>query len=178
MIPFPFLPTLNPQDRFWLRVEFTADCWIWHGIRTKDGYGVLVTQKNNKVSKLKAARIAYEKVIGPIPEGLIPDHLCWNTSCVNPFHLEPVTNQENVSRGESPAGKNSRKTHCLKGHPLFGPNLLVRKYNGNRMCRICYNFRRRMVYKNNSEVKRKQNERSNQGYQRRKRQHLDLTSSL
>lgn len=176
--PFPFLPTLKSQDRFWLKVEFTAGCWIWHGPRNSDGYGMLVTQKNNKVTHLRVARIVYEKTIGPIPEGLMPDHLCRITSCVNPFHLEPVTNQENILRGESPAGKNGRKVLCIKGHQLFGPNLLIRKYNGNRMCRSCYNLRRRTKYNTNPEVKRKQNERSNRGYKRRKKEHLDLASSI
>ena len=49
---------------------------------------------------------------GTIPQGLVIDHLCRNKSCVNPAHLEAVTNTENVLRGEAPSAKAARKTHC------------------------------------------------------------------
>ena len=34
-------------------------------------------------------RYAYEWANGPIPDGLVIDHLCRVTACVNPDHLEP-----------------------------------------------------------------------------------------
>ncbi len=46
-----------------------------------------------------AHRVIYEQYKGPIPAGLLLDHLCRNRICVNPDHLEPVTNTENCQRG-------------------------------------------------------------------------------
>ncbi len=48
---------------------------------------------------------------------------------------EPVTNGENVRRGEGAHVRNSRKTHCVHGHPFEGDNLLIS--GGTRVCRAC-----------------------------------------
>ncbi|MDP9224875.1 MAG: HNH endonuclease [Actinomycetota bacterium] len=85
-----------------------------------------------------AHRVAYELLVGPIPEGLTLDHLCRNTSCVNPQHLEPVTVRENVLRGMGWGAKNKRKTHCHRGHPFDAKNTL-RIPGGTRKCRTCAN---------------------------------------
>lgn len=81
--------------RFWNKVEKTTGCWIWLGC-TSGGYGLfgIATSKS-----AKAHRIAYEIAYGPIPDGLQIDHLCRNPTCVNPCHLEAVT-----QKGESPPG--------------------------------------------------------------------------
>ena len=70
-------------------------CWIWTGQTTIAGYGQFT--RNRKT--IYAHRAMYESEVGPIPEGLVIDHLCRTPSCVNPAHLEPVTNAENVRRG-------------------------------------------------------------------------------
>lgn len=145
--PNQFPPNLNQLERFWFKVEFTADCWIWHGGRSKKGYGLFTTYSNNKRT-ITASRFAYELVIGPIPETLTIDHLCQNTSCVNPFHLEPVTNQENTLRGASPSAVQSRQTYCLRGHPFYGSNLKIRSGGRGRDCRLCTNLRNKEKYKN------------------------------
>lgn len=75
------------------RVEdrgYETPCWIWLGAHTDDGYG--------KFKAKLAHRVYYERYIGPIPEGLTIDHLCRVTDCVNPEHMEPVTNLENIRR--------------------------------------------------------------------------------
>ncbi|WP_327421883.1 HNH endonuclease [Streptomyces sp. NBC_01230] len=72
-------------------------CWVWTGATNDQGYGHLhIGGKGG--SKLGAHRVSYELSVGPIPDGLEIDHLCRNTSCVNPQHLEPVTTQENNRR--------------------------------------------------------------------------------
>jgi hypothetical protein len=107
-------------------------CWPWSGAPDRDGYGRMGV---SRVSK-KAHRLMYERFRGAIPDGLVIDHLCRNTLCVNPMHMEPVSSVENVMRGNSPAARNARKTHCKRGHPFSGTNLHIPK-EGQRKCREC-----------------------------------------
>ncbi len=85
-------------ERFWANVEKTDLCWRWTAhLDRKTGYGRLLVDGG----MVGAHRIAYQLLVGPIPEGLDLDHLCRNKACVNPDHLEPVTQQENIRRGKS-----------------------------------------------------------------------------
>jgi hypothetical protein len=81
-------------------------------------------------------RVVYEHLRGPIPKGRDLDHLCRNHGCCNPDHLDPVTEQENLLRGETLAAANAVKTHCPRGHAYSGENLILRS-NGRRACREC-----------------------------------------
>ena len=85
--------------RFWSRVVKSDDCWEWAGAHDNHGY----SKTSFEYRDMAAHRVAYELVVGPIPEGLTIDHLCRNRGCVNPAHLEPVTQRENTLRGVSPA---------------------------------------------------------------------------
>lgn len=114
-------------------------CWQWTGNKHPDnGYARIWFDRHD--DRL-AHRVAYEWAKGPIPEGLVLDHLCRNRSCVNPSHLEPVTSVENVMRGESAWAINARKTHCLRGHPFSDEN--TRVYGGMRHCLECGRIRKR-----------------------------------
>ena len=76
------------------KVQYPKDsCWNWTGPQERE-YGILWDGERNH----RAHRWAYEHFVGPIPEGLEIDHLCFNTLCVNPKHLEPVTHEENLKR--------------------------------------------------------------------------------
>jgi hypothetical protein len=123
--------SLDPQERFWAMVNKTDTCWLWQGSKADGGYG-----KFNIGGVLYPAhRVAYQWLVGPIPEGLHLDHLCRVTNCVNPAHMEPVTTRENLLRGVGPSAVNARKMVCDQGHPLAGENLY--SWRGDRHCRIC-----------------------------------------
>ena len=119
--------------RFWSNVEKTAACWNWIGSVWKNKtlpYGRFW----HREITWSAARFIYSVVHGKIPEGLTIDHLCKNSLCVNPNHLEAVTMKENILRGNGLAALNSRKNACPKGHSYEG-NLVI--YAGARNCLIC-----------------------------------------
>ena len=119
-------------DRFWAKVNKTATCWLWTASCSSEGYGRI----NISGKSTYAHRWAYEQAHGPIPEGMHIDHLCRVRHCVNPEHMEVVTNRQNFTRGEHPNAKLHRSGHCKRGHPLTGSNVLVRQ-NGTRHCRAC-----------------------------------------
>jgi len=109
------------------RVKKTEGCWEWMGNPDRGGYGKAKYEDGRRGG---AHRAVYTYLVGPIPDGLQLDHLCRNPICVNPDHLEPVTQIENRRRSEP-----CQRTHCPQGHPYEGHNLLV--YNGGRKCRTC-----------------------------------------
>lgn len=92
---------------------------------------------DGKRKTMRAHRAAYIEFREPIPDGLTIDHLCRNTGCVNPSHMEAVTAKINVLRGETITGINSRKTHCLRGHEFTEANTYIAK-KGSRVCKACH----------------------------------------
>lgn len=107
-------------------------CWEWQKQRDRDGYGHFKMGGRDWL----AHRAAYTTFVGPIPAGLTIDHLCRNTACVNPAHLEPVTNRENILRGDGVTARAARSTHCPKGHAYDDANTWRCK-RGYRHCRAC-----------------------------------------
>lgn len=100
--------TNDPARRFWNYVDDSGECWLWTGGKAT-GYGRVYW--NGKQDG--AHRVAYELLIGPIPDDAELDHLCRNSPCVNPAHLEPVTHTGNMERAP---GWTGNRTHCPKGH--------------------------------------------------------------
>lgn len=151
----PFV-ALSVEERFWANVETDGPvpahrpelgpCWIWTGRPHVSGYGYLHVVGGARRSN----RLAYELLIGPIPEGLVVDHLCHNGDsscpsgyqcrhrlCVNPAHLEAVLNRVNILRGNNNAAKNAARTHCIYGHEFTADNTLVSDEGRKRKCRTC-----------------------------------------
>lgn len=142
------LPTA--AERFWKKVNKNGPtseqrpelgpCWLWRGRPNRHGYGRF--GHDGRVDL--AHRVAYELLVGPIPAGFEPDHLCRVPSCVKavadehgPAHLEAVTHAENMQRGAYGAA-----IHCQKGHPFNEANTWMDK-RGYRWCRTCQRERQR-----------------------------------
>jgi hypothetical protein len=109
-----------------------SDCKIWKGHLDRDGYGK--TKYCGKVVPAHKAAWMWEK--GPVPEGMVLDHLCRNRACTNVEHLEPVTNAENIRRGAI----GILKVECKQGHP-FTPENTYLTPDGRRMCKTCRQIR-------------------------------------
>lgn len=121
----------GPVERFWTWVDRTSKCWLWTGSKSTGGYGRVFWDGKQR----QAHRIAYELVTGAIPGGMELDHLCRVRHCVNPAHLQPVTQKENLRRGISPTALNGQKTHCGNGHEYTPEN--TRIIPKGRRCKAC-----------------------------------------
>ena len=86
-------PRIHVPSRF--GEDVIGGCWLWTGGRDKDGYGFWYDQRGRMV---RAHRKAYELCFGEILNGLTVDHLCSVRMCVNPNHMELVTQSVNAKR--------------------------------------------------------------------------------
>ena len=118
-----------------VEVDEATGCWNWTGALARGGYGAFEGDRGTT----KSHRWAYAHYIGPIPDGLVIDHLCRNRKCCNPQHLEAVTQKENVKRGNSGKYQRNRKTHCKRGHELTVENTYTQQ--SGRTCRTCLKAR-------------------------------------
>lgn len=95
---------LDTKTKFLSKIKkHSSGCWIWvgalyYGKEDRPKYGQMrIGRTPGKL--IQAHRVAYKLYKGEIPKGLELDHLCRNTLCVNPEHLEAVTHYENMKRG-------------------------------------------------------------------------------
>lgn len=149
-------------EDFWSRVRFNGDeeyrddplvdltrvsgqCWIWCGAvdqyRGGGEYGSFAIWGK----KHRAHRIAYRDFGNKLTDDLVIDHLCRNTRCVRPSHLEPVTHQVNVQRGRRPL---LNRGVCSHGHEITEDNLVIRRLRGKSVpaCKTCLRESARKTY--------------------------------
>lgn len=135
---------LSPLDRFAAKVDVSGPtpecdpslgpCWLWTASTVPAGYG----QFSVGDRMVMAHRWLYEQVVAGLPKTLHLDHLCRVRHCVNPDHLDPVSQQENNRRGTGWSGRNHQKTECVAGHPLTPDNIYTPpKQPWARQCRQC-----------------------------------------
>jgi hypothetical protein len=128
---------VNELWRILLRVQPNDEsgCWIWKGKRDRDGYGQMRLYPPYLGRTMQVHRYVYEQLKGPIPEGLVTDHLCRVTSCCNPEHLEIVTRRINTLRGDTLNAMNAAKTRCVNGHEFTAENTY--SDGRRRACKTC-----------------------------------------
>lgn len=159
---------MSDTTRFWSRVNKTETCWIWTGAATNK-YGHSQVRFGGR--NVYVHRLSYELLVGPIPAGLVIDHLCRNARCVNPAHLEPVTLGENTRRAARPPSTHCKRghlrsapgrcgecrrlanttgrrrnepfTHCRRGHELTPDNVYLHPDGRGRECLTCIRLRSR-----------------------------------
>jgi hypothetical protein len=135
------------QDHFWSYADKsgsdTSTCWEWTGYRhAVNGYGI-----SRMYGEGYAHRVAYRLAKGPIAKGMTIDHLCRNRGCVNPAHLEAVSQRINILRSPiQVAAINARKTECIHGHPFTDDNTYARD-RGGRACKTCARERAAAAYR-------------------------------
>ena len=157
------MTVISIADRFWSKVDQRDpdECWPWLAyIDPTKGYGQ-IGRGRRRDGIAESHRVAYELSKGPIPEGMQVDHTCHNDTeclggqecehraCCNPAHLEAVTQQENIARGN--AGDYQKlKTHCPSGHEYSPDNTIPTQGGKHRACRVCmrasqrkYNLKRK-----------------------------------
>lgn len=127
------------MQRIWDKINKTDTCWEWTACKGK-GYGLVHFEGKLRV----AHRVVYQLLVGKIPEGLTLDHLCRNRSCVNPEHLEPVTQKVNTLRSEAITAQLARRSACKYGHS-FTPDNTTITY-GWRRCKTCNRDRAKIAY--------------------------------
>lgn len=131
----PYRASVADRLEAWSMPEPNSGCTIWIGTISRCGYARLIVRGKTKL----AHRLAYEEFVGPIPDGLVIDHICRNRACINVRHMEVVTQKENILRGTAPAASNVAKSSCVHGHPFDTTNTRYYVENGHtrRQCVAC-----------------------------------------
>ncbi len=132
----------SPIIRALSRLRKTENgCWEWMGRINNQGYGVIGSGGRHSTEYVH--RLSYLYFRSEIPEDLVVDHLCRNRRCANPYHLEVVTQIENIRRGNSPAAVTRRNGFCCRGHPMTAENIYIRSDGHGMRCRECARIRQK-----------------------------------
>ncbi|EJM9281408.1 HNH endonuclease [Salmonella enterica] len=142
------MPKKRPiEERFWEKVDKRGDdeCWIWLGATIQPGGGRHIKpQIYGKIAgpRTPAGRVFWSShrlswflKYGDIPPGMLVDHKCHNTLCVNPSHLRLVTPKQNSENREGPAiTRNSSGKRGVRWNPQVGKWHACYSHNGKAHC--------------------------------------------
>lgn len=133
---------LHEWERLWAKVDKSEKCWIWTAAVDGNGYPSMGFNKRVVTVPRLVARVC----LGWFDPSFHIDHLCRTPRCVRPSHLEPVSQRINILRGVGASAVNAVKTHCPRGHPYAGKNIVTLQ-NGGRWCRTCKQEYERSYYR-------------------------------
>lgn len=146
MVPLMDYGDLRLPERYWAKVYPCpiTSCWLWGGApRNSKGYGGYCIQLKPAKITLPAHKVAWQALHGPVPDGLVLDHLCRMTCCVNPEHLRVVTHAVNILASPiTLASICAAVTCCPFGHEYSPENTYILPGSGSRACRQCATDRR------------------------------------
>lgn len=123
-------------DAKWMLAPITG-CWLWTGARNDNGYGYFYGRAHRSHGAHRYSWMLYR---GPIPDGMVIDHLCHVRACVNPDHLRVVSQKANaLENSDCVSALNAKKTHCPRGHEYTEANTYHRANapGAYRACRAC-----------------------------------------
>jgi hypothetical protein len=134
-----FCQAEDAVSRFMARVspEPNTGCWLWTGAPDKDGYGKFQFHKKT----VRAHRFAYEAFVGPLDPDLLLRHRCDVGACVNPDHLQPGTQLDNIhdaiGRGRRPVGE---RHHAARITAETARGILEAAGSGERISAVARRF--------------------------------------
>jgi hypothetical protein len=132
---FSFPPVLERFEQSYIP-EPNSGCWLWLGYSPNGRYGAIRWRGKRVLAHI----VSYKLFRGRVRKGHVVDHLCHNTFCVNPDHLETKTQLENMRNSKA-----AIKTHCVHGHPYADG--WVHYYRSDRFgvryrrCLTCYRMK-------------------------------------
>lgn len=134
-------------SRFWEKVYPCplTGCWLWGAATNRSRGNQQYAAYRHDGRRQYGHRVSFSVLVADVPAGMELDHLCRQTTCVNPDHLEVVTGRVNRLRGTGWVAVNAAKTHCPVGHAYVDGNTVISR--GTRECRLCRNARKRAVYR-------------------------------